>query len=786
MADPIGINTAGSTPGSLHESAPTGGSSTKAPKDKTCPFCHTPYTASSLGRHLDTYIRLKNPKPADGIHDVEKIKKIREGITRRQMRHGSKRDASMSLSRQVSGENSRNAESDDEDMDDEDSPMSPLSTGPTQKPNQESGEKMRWRSNQPDWSATGAVSGIPSRSVSTVSEARRDVSRHHLLKADFESRQKMSEDAETGHAAEWALKEVLERIREAQSRPAQSAIFQFDPYELTFPALCLKILPAPPTLFSPSPFPTHETWPIGLPGAKQWEALQKALKERVASYQRALEATGSSQANAEAELGRLQNHLHVSYHHWQCLSDRQRQEAWQLEILRAFSAAEDRCKILQNQMDVTVKQHDKLRKELEDLRRARDHGEADPVQTLSSVSTTSMERILKHGFDINQWDYDSLLEKWKSVLKDRKKATTGMAAQRKLSATPTVKLNNKKINSRNNFSKIQEEDADSTAQLEGLSPNNTRIQFAEPFGAPGKPLNHSQQQTQVQQPEPELIEVDEPTPILQPQPQQPLQHHDFSISQQHSPRPPSPQFNPHLSAQASVNDQRRHSLQLSPHSIAPQQRRVSVQHDHLTPQPQAHPPMMTPTRHEDAAGNPQMIQFTQPPMLQIPQGTAAQPVQVASPFSTTPIAPPPPHLQGWMHPQQPPQADPQQMQQQLSQETHRIQQHAQQMSQELQAQHVHSMAPGPMPQQAHFPQHQMTEADFQNMGLQVPNRPDRRNSHPLIDTGHHGMQMQQSVEAPASAGGYMGVRMQSGLEGMAMGFVGPEMGLTNGTGAPVG
>lgn len=65
---------------------------TKAPKDKNCPYCGQAFTSSSLGRHLDLYIKEKNPKAPDGIHDVDEIRKIRGGITRRQPRGGSRRE----------------------------------------------------------------------------------------------------------------------------------------------------------------------------------------------------------------------------------------------------------------------------------------------------------------------------------------------------------------------------------------------------------------------------------------------------------------------------------------------------------------------------------------------------------------------------------------------------------------------------------------------------------------------------------------------------------------------
>lgn len=65
----------------------------QARKDKACPFCHQAFTSSSLGRHLDLWIKPKNPKPADGVHHVDEIKKIRGAVTRRQAKqpNGSRR-----------------------------------------------------------------------------------------------------------------------------------------------------------------------------------------------------------------------------------------------------------------------------------------------------------------------------------------------------------------------------------------------------------------------------------------------------------------------------------------------------------------------------------------------------------------------------------------------------------------------------------------------------------------------------------------------------------------------
>jgi len=69
------------------QSAESSSLNLKAAKDKECLFCHQAFTASSLGRHYDNYIKFDKPKPPDDKHNEEaivEIRKIRADITRRQ------------------------------------------------------------------------------------------------------------------------------------------------------------------------------------------------------------------------------------------------------------------------------------------------------------------------------------------------------------------------------------------------------------------------------------------------------------------------------------------------------------------------------------------------------------------------------------------------------------------------------------------------------------------------------------------------------------------------------
>ncbi|KAK8211252.1 hypothetical protein BKA81DRAFT_299942, partial [Phyllosticta paracitricarpa] len=304
---------------------------TKAPKDKNCPFCHQAFTSSSLGRHLDLYIKSKNPKAPDGIHNVDEIRKIRGGITRRHARSSQPR---------------------------KEGSLTPASSSPSvmQSPalNLPPQAKSRFQFNQPNWHSTGVINNLPPR-ASLSGEAGK--SRHEQQKRGFESRQVLAEELEHGKAAELALKEVLGSVREASVRSSGLNLFDFDPFTLSFPSLCLHILPAPATLFAPSPFPTTESWSITPPGQKQFEALQRNVRDRLMQRQRHLQlygntatfsaSTPSASASSplptpplggiEPEPGRLFAHLQEAFNHWKTMPEKQRQETWALEILRSYT-----------------------------------------------------------------------------------------------------------------------------------------------------------------------------------------------------------------------------------------------------------------------------------------------------------------------------------------------------------------------------------------------------------------------------------------------------------------
>ncbi|CAA9966191.1 hypothetical protein P3342_012426 [Pyrenophora teres f. teres] len=405
----------------------------KAAKDKNCPFCGQAFTSSSLGRHLDLYIRPKNPKAPDGIHVVDEIRKLRGGITRRQAK-GSvstpRRDDSGTSTpankKRVASEDSSMAVQSPDDDDDES-----LQVGKTR------GHHFK------DVSWGGGSGSRPSRLATKTPDPRRHASRH-MRKADLDQRQKTGDEAEIASATEMALRELLKSVREANAKASGAGLFDFDPYTQNFPSLCLHILPAPSTLFSPTPFPTAESWSISPPGQKQFEALNKQVRERLLAHQRQRQINQVYPSGAQAaapsttssplptpplfdhDPQRLFGHIADAFHHWTQHSDKTRQEYWQIEILRCYARAHDRRREAEVQLE-------NARREIDYLKANRWTAGAPDLSPISiNLGADTARELAKHGMDYRNWDYDRLIDKWRTAIRENKVSVAGLAAQKPL------------------------------------------------------------------------------------------------------------------------------------------------------------------------------------------------------------------------------------------------------------------------------------------------------------------------------------------------------------------
>jgi hypothetical protein len=163
-------------------------------KDRKCQYCQQAFTSSSLGRHLDQFLFKKKP---DGIHDVEEIRRIRSGITRRQARTSTGKNEGSPDRVQKKGTSEL---------------FTPADSGSKSRE-----APVRMMFNTPTWHATGVINDIPNPSRVpdgpriTPSQSRTTP----LQLPDYASRGASSSSPDTMRALELALREVLDNIKAA-------------------------------------------------------------------------------------------------------------------------------------------------------------------------------------------------------------------------------------------------------------------------------------------------------------------------------------------------------------------------------------------------------------------------------------------------------------------------------------------------------------------------------------------------------------------------------------------
>ena len=153
------------------------------------------FTSSSLGRHLDQYLSKKKP---DGVHDVEEIKRIRGGITRRQARSSSAKQL------------------EDVNADDNQAQRTRHSDSPITVPWKEDTNVKVIQLNMPNWETTGVINGLPGTGTSASTSPLPSISLKRAATAVESPLRSDGTDKDTIRALELALREVLGTVEAAR------------------------------------------------------------------------------------------------------------------------------------------------------------------------------------------------------------------------------------------------------------------------------------------------------------------------------------------------------------------------------------------------------------------------------------------------------------------------------------------------------------------------------------------------------------------------------------------
>jgi hypothetical protein len=450
------------TPGSedVHSGADDSNSKHHALKDRECQFCHQKFTSSSLGRHLDQFLRKKKP---DGVHNVDEIRRLRGGITRRTARHSSKNGY-------------------------DDSRTSNASPVPTQQSppgpavdtlNAAPANGLGMRINSMNWHSTGVINDLKDISaisativspIGTPISSKRNFST--FTGVDQPTNRPSNTDTEkdtTIRALELSLREVLDSVQAATARSTpRPSPFTFDLQSQSFPSLVLRLLHTPPTLFSATPFATSTSAPLSPPDSSHLPLLRLNLESKIQTWKWDALKHAQSQTFPTAHAANLgeeadylahtasqyeefaRKHVDAAFQAWTVLSPEERQEAWLLELMRALATKSQKVKDLEEKLETLTSEANRLQGQVEHLSRCQWPRElalwppepvrfskiaAEEVRGINLDTEESQDGGKSGGSGVmttkevnERWDYEKLVGKWRRRVREDRSRKNGMAA----------------------------------------------------------------------------------------------------------------------------------------------------------------------------------------------------------------------------------------------------------------------------------------------------------------------------------------------------------------------
>lgn len=419
------------SPAATQDQSQSQSKTSSAPKDRPCPFCHQLFTSSSLGRHLDLYIKEKNPKPPDGVHDVDEIRQMRGKITRRHARGLSSAVASGNTPNKGPTTQTAPGSATKTEPPEATKPQRTTQGNPNGFYNEE--RPAHPNLNKLDWQATGVINDIPPRNNGI--DSRQDP-RSSSVRVDSptqqqafqQQRQNTRETRASNHTSDFALKDVLRSIQVANNRLKRPHPFDFDFFALTFPAMCLRIQPPPTSLFSTIPSSGGNSWPLEPPNRMEFETVNRILRNRIKTYNsmfpvdelrqsRSKEELHQGLARAiEAQTDQYCKHLNSAFDQWRSLNTQEQDRIWNLEIMRAYVSSTKDHQATKRKFEEVEDKLEALKNKLQAVTQAqliqRGGSESAHVHTIPVALARELAQVEDSIVD---WDYDTIMEKYKSA-----------------------------------------------------------------------------------------------------------------------------------------------------------------------------------------------------------------------------------------------------------------------------------------------------------------------------------------------------------------------------------
>lgn len=130
-------------------------------------------------------------------------------------------------------------------------------------------------------------------------------------------------------------------------------------------------------------------------------------------------------------------HLTKAFSTWKSLSEKARHDNWRLETLRALARGEEKRKDAERQLSFAQQEIESLRAQVDRLSQCQQPREfiLHPPDTLAISKETSRNLAGAQSERMADWDFDSLVTKWRGIVREQRQMRNGLAAQKPLPTT---------------------------------------------------------------------------------------------------------------------------------------------------------------------------------------------------------------------------------------------------------------------------------------------------------------------------------------------------------------
>ncbi len=226
--------------------------------------------------------------------------------------------------------------------------------------------------------------------------------------------------------------------------------FDFNWFNQSFPAICLRCLSAPNSFSVTPPIPGRPSWTVEPPGEDQLRHVERWLRTRLDGWKRRRRPLGghsyhkmNGASSHDIRLPPAQeiddekdyiNYLSSAYQSWESLPEKNKKEAWREECQRAFAREQEAHKSTLARLETAEQELHHLRAQLNERRNSQQPTEFSefPPSTMR-LSHEALDELDREGC-VSNWDFESAILKWKTRIQSERNV------QQPLPSSPVSKI----------------------------------------------------------------------------------------------------------------------------------------------------------------------------------------------------------------------------------------------------------------------------------------------------------------------------------------------------------